>query len=69
MRRKGVLASRTCSSLPRLSYLLTLLLLGMLYKPKMWRPGSETQQSAIFVVRSGTAGTNPTDSTFNFDSL
>ena len=27
------------------------------------------QQSTVFVVRSGTAETNPTDSTFNFKSL
>ena len=32
-------------------------------------PGNETQQSAVFMVRSGTAGTNPTDFTFNFNSL
>ena len=35
----------------------------------IWRPGNETQQSTVFVVRSGTAGTNPADSTFNFNSL
>ena len=33
------------------------------------RPGNETQQLSIFVVRSGTAGTNPTGSTFNLNSL
>ena len=33
------------------------------------RPGNETQQSTVFVVHSGTAGTNLTDSTFTFNSL
>ena len=35
----------------------------------VWPPGNETQQSTVFVVRSETAGTNPTDSTLNFNSL
>ena len=35
----------------------------------IWHPGNETQQATIFEVCSGTAGTNPTDSTFNFNSL
>ena len=54
---------RACSPLPGFSYLLTLLLLGTFYQPNIWHPGNETQQSAVFVVRLGTAGTNPTDST------
>ena len=29
----------------------------------IWRPGNEIQQSAVFVVRLGTAGTNPADCT------
>lgn len=29
------------------------------------RPGDETQQCTVYVVRSGTAGRNPTDSSFN----
>lgn len=35
----------------------------------IWRSGNRTQQSTIFVVRSGTAWTNPADLTFNFVSL
>ena len=35
----------------------------------IWRPGNETQQSIVFVVRLGSAGTNPTDSTFKFNSF
>ena len=34
----------------------------------IWHPENETQQSSVFVVHSGTAMTNPTDSTFNFNS-
>ena len=35
----------------------------------VWRPGNEMQESTIFLVRSRTARTNPTDSTFEFKSL
>ena len=31
------------------------------------RPGNQTQQSVIFVVHLGTAGTDPADSTLKFD--
>lgn len=33
---------------------------------QMLEPSVETQQSSVSVVRSGAAGTNPTDPTFNF---
>lgn len=39
--------------------------LRKLHQPQnvsFWRPGNDTQQSAIFLVRLGTARTNPTDS-------
>ena len=32
-------------------------------------PGNETQQSALFVMCSGTAGTDPTVYTFNLNNL
>ncbi len=35
----------------------------------VWHSGNETRQSTHFLVRSGTARTNPTDSPFEFNSL
>ncbi len=35
----------------------------------IWHSGNETQQSTHFLLRLGTARTNPTDSTFKFNSL
>lgn len=34
----------------------------------IWRPGNETQQSTVFLVRLGTTWTFPTDSTFEINS-
>ena len=71
--RKGAIVSCICrepAAFCRDSLIFSIfLLLRAFHQPKMWRPGNQTQQSTIFLLRLGTAQTNPTDSTFEFSSL
>ena len=73
--RKGVLVSHICRDLQPsawiflLSHFVAARDVLTSQHASMCRPGNETQQSTIFVVRSGTAGTNPSDSTFNLYNL
>ena len=56
-----------CRLLPGFSYFLSSLLLGTLHWPEMWLfdvLGLRLNNQPSLLLRSGTAGTNPADSTF-----